>query len=91
MIRVLLKIVAWTDFEDEVAQVLGRHLDGDVDPLAGAILPSHDAGVAPGATYHTTNGNNLYRACQIQGAEAKMGILFEALFYNQNKLYRARI
>ena len=50
LIRVLLEDVARTDFEDEVAQVLGRHLDGDVDPLAGAVLSCHDPCVAPHAT-----------------------------------------
>jgi hypothetical protein len=59
LIRVLLKIVVRADFEDEVAQVLGRHLDGDVNPLSGGVLPSHDAGVAPDATYRVCHGLRL--------------------------------
>ena len=50
LVRVLLKVVAWANLEEEVSEMLSGDLNGDVDPLAGLVLADHDAGVAPDAT-----------------------------------------
>jgi hypothetical protein len=47
LVGILLPVVAWANLEDEVAEVLRRHFNGDVDPLAGHVLARDDASVAP--------------------------------------------
>jgi hypothetical protein len=50
LVRILLPVVAGANLEDEEAEVLGGHFDGDIDPLAGHILTGNDASVAPKAS-----------------------------------------
>ncbi len=48
---ILFPIVAWTNLEEEVTQVLSGHLNRNIDPLTRCVLACDDPSVTPGASY----------------------------------------
>jgi hypothetical protein len=48
---ILFPIVAWTNLEEEVTQVLSGYLNRNIDPLTRCVLACDDPSVTPGTSY----------------------------------------